>query len=912
MNPKLNISIIKRPVRKQLLLASFYLLSLFAVLFVANPTQAATIVWTNTASGNWSGAANWSPNQVPSSTDNVFINGGITVTLTASATAASLTLAGTLNVNTPGNMAVANLTLNGGGTLGGTGPVAVNGPFTWSSGILSSSGGVTLNGTSSLNGASVTTMQLYGVLLNAGQLTWSGSAANLYMGGTLTNLPTGTITIAADVSAATTGSGLIVNAGLLRKSGTAGTSTLATIFINNGDLQVQSGTVALTASGSGTGTVELSANATLQFAGSGYAFNSPASLTGAGTLLVSGGSVSWGGTISLAGTNLISSGTLNVNTPGNMAVANLTLNGGGTLGGTGPVAVNGPFTWSSGILSSSSGMTLNGASSLNGAGVNSMQLYGLLLNAGQLTWGGSAANLYMSGTLTNLPSGTMTIAADVSAGTSGGGVIVNAGLLRKTGTTGISTLATVFINKGMLDTQSGTVSLTGSYSLNSGTLNFGISGATNFGKINLAGAASLTGTLSANLIGGYLPNSTNAFAVLGYGSKSGTFTSTNLPAAVTWQVNYGSTVTTLQVLNARPQLTGATNQTVNELTLLTMTNIATDVDTPAQTLTLGLVSAPSGMTINAGAINWTPAQTQSPSTNLVVVSVTDNGTPPLSATNSFTVMVTEVNVAPTLPTISTQSVNGLTLFTVANTATNANIHSSITGYRLVAPPSNMVINASGVITWTSTLAQSPSTNLVTTIVTNSNPFDLVNPQLTATNSFTVIVKEVNVAPTLPVITTKLIYALTPLTVINTATGTSAHATVTYGLVNPPVGMAISSGGVITWTPATEQSPSTNLITTIATSTDLLDTINPNLSTTNAFVVVVKPVVKLTAPTMLANGAFEFSFNTVANSSYTIEQSTNLMVWSAVLGFIGNGSPVTVYDPNAGIKPNGFYRVLSSP
>ena len=82
-----------------------------------------------------------------------------------------------------------------------------------------------------------------------------------------------------------------------------------------------------------------------------------------------------------------------------------------------------------------------------------------------------------------------------------------------------------------------------------------------------------------------------------------------------------------------------------------------------------------------------------------------------------------------LPTISTQIVNELTLLTVTNTATNANIHSTITGYTLVSPPSNMVISASGIITWTPGTGQSPGTNLITTIVTNSNPYDLINPRL---------------------------------------------------------------------------------------------------------------------------------------------------------------------------------------
>jgi hypothetical protein len=197
-------------------------------------------------------------------------------------------------------------------------------------------------------------------------------------------------------------------------------------------------------------------------------------------------------------------------------------------------------------------------------------------------------------------------------------------------------------------------------------------------------------------------------------------------------------------------------------------------------------------------------------------------------------------------------------------------------------------------------------------VTNNNPFDLANAQLTATNTFTVIVKEVNTAPILPVIASKTIYALTTLTVTNTATGTNVHAIVTYSLVNPPAGMVISACGIITWTPATGQAPSTNTIAAIATSTDLLDALNPVLNTTNKFNVVVKPVVVLSAPTVLENGAFEFSFNTVANSSYIVEYSTNLISWAEVLGFVGDGSLVTLYDPNAANGTKGFYRVRLAP
>ena len=98
------------------------------------------------------------------------------------------------------------------------------------------------------------------------------------------------------------------------------------------------------------------------------------------------------------------------------------------------------------------------------------------------------------------------------------------------------------------------------------------------------------------------------------------------------------------------------------------------------------------------------------------------------------------------------------------------------GYALVNPPAGATIGANGVITWTPSQNQSPSTNTLTTVVTNTNPYDLVNPHLSATNSFTVVVREVNVAPALPVIPTQTVNELTLLTVTNTATNANIHST----------------------------------------------------------------------------------------------------------------------------------------
>jgi len=83
---------------------------------------------------------------------------------------------------------------------------------------------------------------------------------------------------------------------------------------------------------------------------------------------------------------------------------------------------------------------------------------------------------------------------------------------------------------------------------------------------------------------------------------------------------------------------------------LLITNTATDVTVPAQTLTWSLLSAPIGTTITAisttnSRLSWRPAMAQSPATNNFNVVVTDNGTPSLSATQSVLVTV----LRPTTP-----------------------------------------------------------------------------------------------------------------------------------------------------------------------------------------------------------------------------------------------------------------------
>ncbi|MGA2865165.1 MAG: hypothetical protein ABSF95_11870, partial [Verrucomicrobiota bacterium] len=125
--------------------------ALIVWLSISGVAPAADIAWTNTAGGNWSAPANWSPNQAPGPADNAYITnaGTYTVTVSADAGVNTLTLGGptgtqtlnlsggTFTLSGPGSgNAQAALTVSG-GTLAGSGLLALAGPLNWTGGTIS-------------------------------------------------------------------------------------------------------------------------------------------------------------------------------------------------------------------------------------------------------------------------------------------------------------------------------------------------------------------------------------------------------------------------------------------------------------------------------------------------------------------------------------------------------------------------------------------------------------------------------------------------------------------------------------------------------------------------------------------------------------------------------------------------------
>jgi hypothetical protein len=105
--------------------------------------------------------------------------------------------------------------------------------------------------------------------------------------------------------------------------------------------------------------------------------------------------------------------------------------------------------------------------------------------------------------------------------------------------------------------------------------------------------------------------------------------------------------------NTPPTLAAISDRTIGAGVTLTITNSASDPDVPAQTLTYSLLNAPTNAAVNvsSGVFTWRPFVSQANSINPFSVVVTDDGTPSLSATQSFLVAVTNL-VAPQIATVT--------------------------------------------------------------------------------------------------------------------------------------------------------------------------------------------------------------------------------------------------------------------
>lgn len=190
--------------------------------------------------------------------------------------------------------------------------------------------------------------------------------------------------------------------------------------------------------------------------------------------------------------------------------------------------------------------------------------------------------------------------------------------------------------------------------------------------------------------------------------------------------------------NTAPVLVRVPDLTVNESIPVTMDLAATDADRPAQFLTFSLVRGPVGLTVSSGGrLAWTPAEIQGPSTNRVEIQVTDNGTPPRSATQAFQVTVLEVNRPPTLAAIPDQTIEDLSPFRWMLSATDLDLPPQALDWTLVRGPQGLAVSSAGEVSWTPGRTFEGTTNVVSVGVADNG-----SPRRVAMAAFRIVVRKI--------------------------------------------------------------------------------------------------------------------------------------------------------------------------
>src|SRR5262249_37941303 len=110
-------------------------------------------------------------------------------------------------------------------------------------------------------------------------------------------------------------------------------------------------------------------------------------------------------------------------------------------------------------------------------------------------------------------------------------------------------------------------------------------------------------------------------------------------------------------VNTAPVLGDPGSQFMDEGETLTLSLVASDVDVPANVLSYSLVSGPVGAVVSSnGRLSWRAGEADGGTVAAFTVKVTDNGVPPLSDSRSFAVTVNEVNSAPVLGAVASQTI----------------------------------------------------------------------------------------------------------------------------------------------------------------------------------------------------------------------------------------------------------------
>ncbi|MBL8868680.1 MAG: putative Ig domain-containing protein [Planctomycetaceae bacterium] len=188
--------------------------------------------------------------------------------------------------------------------------------------------------------------------------------------------------------------------------------------------------------------------------------------------------------------------------------------------------------------------------------------------------------------------------------------------------------------------------------------------------------------------------------------------------------------------NVEPTIRAIPNQSIKELSVLTVNAFAVDADMPDDVITYSLDFAPAGAAIDpvSGRITWTPTEVQGPGNFEFLVRATDSAG--AFDTESFFVTVLEVNQSPVLQAIPNLTGRPGQLVTFQAIATDADLPRQQLTYSLLpGSPNGATVNpTTGEFRWQIPDSQASGSYPVTIRVSDNG-----SPVLSNTKSFTVSV-----------------------------------------------------------------------------------------------------------------------------------------------------------------------------
>jgi hypothetical protein len=305
------------------------------------------------------------------------------------------------------------------------------------------------------------------VLEQAGNATWTDDGVvRLASASTWHVLPAATLDIQGDTQIVWSGGAesTLLNEGTIRKSGTSGDATLVGVilfFENQGLLQVEAGTWRHAGGGDSGGVFDVQAGATYEFANNGTrTLEASSSLTGAGTVVSTGGATTILGTYDVTLTS-IELGSIYFDGASDALTGELDMSG-GFLRGVNALVVAGACDWTGGFMRDTGTTRVEGLLSLTGTTDRRLESGRVLEQVGDAIWTEAGiVRLASESTWHILPEATLDIQDDAQVIWSGGvaSTVLNEGTIRKSGTSGGATILGVslfFENEGLVQVEAGT------------------------------------------------------------------------------------------------------------------------------------------------------------------------------------------------------------------------------------------------------------------------------------------------------------------------------------------------------------------------------------------------------------------------------------------------------------------------